>query len=72
MTGLSDFREQSVVMHQIHRLRYNSTKGTIFKQPFDSLNLTASGSLDGIGIDSFLMEHHKETWRAVGAVGFYG
>ena len=75
MTGLSDFKGtvRGDASNPQVAIQFLGQKGTIFKQPFDSLNLTASGSLDGIGIDSFLMEKNgKETWRAVGVVGFTG
>lgn len=75
MTGLADFKGTvagSASNPQVE-LKFSGLKGNLFKQPFDSLQLTASGSLDGIGIDSFLMEKDgRETWRAAGSVGFTG
>lgn len=54
-------------------LKFSALKGTVFKQPFDSLKFAASGSLDGVGLDDFLMEKNgKEVWRAAGSVGFTG
>lgn len=75
MSGLADFKGtvHGDASNPQVAVRFLGQHGAIFKQPFDSLLFTASGSLDGIGIDSFLMEKDgKETWRAVGAVGFTG
>ncbi|WP_041914438.1 translocation/assembly module TamB domain-containing protein [Selenomonas ruminantium] len=75
MSGLSDFKgtihgDKSNPQVEI---KFSGLKGKIFKQPFDSLKFAASGSLDGIGIDDFLMEKDgKEVWRAAGSVGFTG
>lgn len=75
MSGLSDFKgtirgDRSNPQVEI---KFSGLKGKIFKQPFDSLKFAASGSLDGVGIDSFLMEKDgKEVWRAAGSVGFTG
>lgn len=75
ITGLADFKGTvagNAGNPQVE-LKFSGLKGTLFKQPFDSLRLTASGSLDGIGIDSFLMEKDgRETWRAAGSAGFTG
>ena len=48
--------------------------GKFFKQPFDSIKLMASGSLDGVNIDDFVLERDgKVKWRAVeGSVGLTG
>ena len=75
MSGLADFKGTVHGDSSNPQVAVNflGQHGAIFKQPFDSLKFTASGSLDGIGIDSFLMEKDgKETWRAAGAVGFTG
>ena len=75
LTGLSDFKgtvhgDRSNPQVEI---KFSGLKGSIFKQPFDSLKFAASGSLDGVGIDDFLMEKDgKEVWRAAGSVGFTG
>ena len=75
MSGLADFKG---VVHgnkdnpQVE-LKFSGLRGSIFKQPFDSLKIAASGSLDGIGIDDFLMEKDgREVWQAKGSVGFSG
>lgn len=49
-------------------------KGTLFKQPFDSLTLKASGSFDGINLDVFEVEQGgKIIWRSLGGtVGLTG
>ena len=75
LSGLSDFKG---TIHGDKRnpqvnIKFSGLRGTIFKQPFDSLKFAASGSLDGIGIDDFLMEKDgKEVWQAKGSVGFTG
>ena len=48
--------------------------GKIFKQPFDSIQLVASGSLDGVHIDKFNLERDgKLKWTVVeGSVGLTG
>ena len=75
LSGLADFKGN---IHGDKRnpqvdIKFSGLKGRIFKQPFDSLKFAASGSLDGIGIDDFLMEKDgKEVWQAKGSVGFTG
>ena len=47
--------------------------GQLFKQPYRMLHGSASGSLDGVRIDSFSMENGgKVTWLAQGVVGLTG
>ena len=75
VSGLADFK--GTVHGDKHNpqveIKFSGLKGKIFKQPYDSLKIAASGSLDGIGIDDFLMEKDgKEVWRAQGSVGFTG
>lgn len=75
MTGLCDFKGTLTGRGSNPQvdLKFSGLNGRILKQPFDSLKIAASGSLDGIHIDSFLMEKGgKETWRAAGSVGFTG
>ena len=75
VTGLSDFKGtvQGDLANPQVVVKFSGLKGTLFKQPFDSLKLTASGSLDGVHIDDFLMEKNgKEVWRVAGSVGFAG
>lgn len=49
-------------------------KGNLFKQPYDSISLAASGSLDGINIDEFQLEKDGAVkWTVVeGRVGLTG
>ncbi|MCR5757085.1 MAG: translocation/assembly module TamB domain-containing protein [Selenomonas sp.] len=75
LSGLADFKG---TVHgdkenpQVE-IKFSGLRGKIFKQPFDSLKFAASGSLDGIGIDDFLMEKDgKEVWQAKGSIGFTG
>ena len=75
MAGLADFKGTVRGDRSNPRveIKFAGNHGRIFKQPFDSLKFAASGSLDGIGIDDFLMEKNgKEVWRAAGSVGFTG
>ena len=46
-------------------------KGTLFKQPYDSIKLVAAGSLDGVHIDDFSLEKDgKLKWKVIeGSVG---
>ena len=75
MSGLADFKGtvQGERSNPQVEIKFAGNHGKIFKQPYDSLKFAASGSLDGIGIDDFLMEKGgKEVWRAAGTVGFTG
>lgn len=49
-------------------------KGTLFKQPFDSLKISAAGNLDGVNIENFEIEKGgRTTWKVnQGKVGFTG
>ena len=49
-------------------------KGTFFKQPFDSIQLVASGSLDGVDINKFNLEKDGQIkWTVIeGKVGLTG
>ena len=52
---------------------FSAAEGHLFKQPYRTLSGKASGSLDGVRIDSFSMENGgKITWLAKGVVGFTG
>lgn len=48
--------------------------GKLFKQPFDSIKLSASGNFDGVNVDKFELEKGgKITWTVKrGVVGFTG
>lgn len=75
VTGLGDFKGtvHGAASNPQVDIKFSGLKGTLFKQPFDSLKLAASGSLDGVGIDDFLMEcGGREVWRVAGTVGFTG
>ena len=56
----------------------NAFKGVLFDQPYDSIILTASGSLDGVVIDEFtLTKDGKDVWlvnveKGKGIVGLTG
>lgn len=53
--------------------KFAAVDGTLFKQPFHALRGAASGSLDGVSIDSFSLENGgNETWLVKGIVGFTG
>ena len=49
-------------------------KGELFKQPFDSIRLATSGSLDGINIDDFQLEKDGSVkWKVIeGKIGLTG
>ena len=49
-------------------------RGQIFKQPYDSIVLAASGNLDGVKVEKFELENNgKVTWKVnQGTVGFTG
>ena len=75
MTGLSDFKgtvNGSLANPEV-QVDFSANHGKAFQQPFDSLVLKASGSLDHIAIDDFLMENGgRETWIVTGFVGLAG
>lgn len=55
------------------RAIFSAAQGQLFKQPFRTLHGAVSGSLDGIGIESFSMENgNGVNWLAKGTVGFTG
>ncbi|MBP5200017.1 MAG: translocation/assembly module TamB domain-containing protein [Schwartzia sp.] len=52
---------------------FSAVGGHLFKQPYRTLRGAASGSLDGVRIDSFSMENGGSvTWLAKGVVGLTG
>ncbi len=52
---------------------FSAIHGHLFRQPYRTLHGKASGSLDGVRIDSFSMENGGHvTWLAEGVVGFTG
>ena len=55
------------------RIMLGAVDGHLYKQPFDTLDLAASGSLDGVGIDAFALRRNgRKTWMAQGTIGFAG
>ena len=75
LTGVSDFKGtvQGPAVNPQVEIKFSGLNGTLFKQPFDSLKLMASGSWDGVHIDDFLMEKDgREVWRVAGSIGFTG
>ena len=75
ITGLGDFQgtvQGSLANPQVE-LKFSAMHGTFFKQPFDSLKITAGGSLDGVHVDDFMLEKDgQQTWFVQGTVGFAG
>ncbi|MBO6236373.1 MAG: translocation/assembly module TamB domain-containing protein [Schwartzia sp.] len=52
---------------------FSAIHGHLFRQPYRTLHGKASGSLDGVRIDSFSMENGGHvTWLVKGVVGFTG
>lgn len=85
MSGLTDFRgtvhgdaENPNVTLELSAVDLSKNDaqftGKFFKQPFDSIKLAASGSLDGVNIDTFTLEKDgKLKWTVVeGSVGLTG
>lgn len=86
MSGLTDFKgtvhgdaENPNVTLQLSAINNSKREGEhfagkFFKQPFDSIKLLASGSLDGVNIDDFTLEKDGSTkWTVIeGKVGLTG
>ncbi|MCR5558739.1 MAG: translocation/assembly module TamB domain-containing protein [Schwartzia sp.] len=75
MTGFADFDGvvRGPVDNPFVKVRYAAAGGKLFEQPYRSLHGSASGSLDGISIDSFSMENDGNVnWLVQGTVGFTG
>ena len=86
MSGLTDFKgtvkgdaENPEVTLQLSAIDNSEREGehfagTFFKQPFDSIKLMASGSLDGVHIDDFNLEKDGNTkWKVIeGTIGLTG
>lgn len=86
MSGLTDFKgtvhgdaENPNVTLQLSAVDQSERigkqfAGRLFKQPFDSIKLVASGSLDGVQIDDFVLERDGEIkWKVIeGSVGLTG
>lgn len=75
LTGFCDFKGQLTgsLSDPAVTLDFSANRGKAFQQPFDSLVLRASGSLDRVTIDDFLMENGgKETWLVTGSIGLTG
>lgn len=66
VSGLSDFSgkisgstsapEISLKLSAVNNERDEKFKGVLFKQPYDSIKLEASGGLDNINVNNFLLE----------------
>lgn len=86
MSGLADFKgtvhghsdnpNVNVVLSAVDNSKRegNHFVGKFFKQPYDSIQLAASGSLDGINIDKFNLEKDGQIkWTVIeGSVGLTG
>ena len=75
ITGFCDFKGQLTgsLSDPAVTLDFSANHGKAFQQPFDSLVLRASGSLDRVTVDDFLMENGgKETWLVTGSIGLTG
>ncbi len=64
---------QGDIDNPIVRARYSAHDGHIYHQPYDRFHGSAAGSLRGVKIDDFVMEHGPKTkWYAQGMMGFLG
>lgn len=75
MTGRADMQGtvQGPLANPRVQVSFTAVDGALFKQPYTHLTGAASGSLDGIGIDSFTMENGGEpVWLVDGSIGFTG
>ena len=75
IAGLLDIQGtmQGDIDNPIVRAKYAAHDGHIYHQPYDRLHGSAAGSLRGVKIDDFVMEHGPKTkWYAQGMMGFLG
>ena len=85
ISGLSDFQGSihgdasnpnvELKLSAIDASKFNNGqfKGILLDQPYDSIVLIASGSLDGVELNEFTMtKNGKDVWLAKGTVGFTG
>ncbi len=75
LSGLSDFRGtvKGDSANPMVKMDFSGLHGVLFNQPYDSLKTSVSGSLDGIGIDTFQMEKDgKDVWLVMGSIGLTG
>ena len=75
LSGLSDFRGsvKGDAANPLVEMDFSSLRGTLFHQPYDSIKAKVSGSLDGIGIDTFQIEKDgRDVWLVMGSVGLTG
>ena len=64
---------QGDIANPIVRAKYAARDGSIYHQPYDRIHGSAAGSLRGVKIDDFVMEHGEKTkWYAKGMLGFFG
>lgn len=75
ITGWGDFKGilRGNVDNPKIGVKLSCLRGTLFRQPFDSLKASMGGSLDGVGIREFFMERDgREVWKVKGYAGFVG
>lgn len=76
VSGLLDIKGTVIgpIDNPIVRAEYAARDGSIFYQPFDRLHGRAAGSLRGMKIDDFVMEHGDKTKWLInnGMIGFLG
>lgn len=76
VSGLLDIKGTVIgpIDNPIVRAEYAARDGSIFHQPFDRLHGRAAGSLRGMKIDDFVMEHGDKTKWLInnGMIGFLG
>lgn len=75
ITGIGDFEGtvQGNIANPQVEFKFSASHGKFFKQPYDSLKITAGGSLDEVHVDDFLLEKDgQQTWFVQGTVGLTG
>ncbi len=75
ISGFGDFNGtvKGAAANPFVKVNFAAIQGKLFEQPYNSLHGSASGSMDGVGIDSFSMENGDGVnWLVKGTVGFTG
>jgi len=75
VSGFTDCRGQvkGDLANPVLQIDFSAVDGKLFEQPYHTLRGSASGSLDGVRIDSFSLKNGgRETWKVQGTVGFTG
>jgi translocation and assembly module TamB len=75
VSGVTDCRGQvkGDLTNPVLQIDFSAVDGKLFEQPYRTLQGSASGSLDGVRIDSFSLKNGgRETWKVQGTVGFTG